>query len=70
VTRGRDAQPVTLLDRGRRLGIARIQDSWRIDDEWWRDPIRRRYYQVILDDGSFRTLYHDLVTDCWYTQNY
>jgi hypothetical protein len=47
-----------------------VQDTWQIDDEWWRDPISRRYYQVVLADGSLHTLYHDLVADRWYEQGY
>ncbi|MDQ3780751.1 MAG: hypothetical protein M3354_09440 [Chloroflexota bacterium] len=50
--------------------ILQIQDTWRIDDEWWRAPIARRYYLVLLEDDSLRTIYHDLVTGQWYAQAY
>ena len=59
-----------LVERGRRRRVARVQDSWRIDDEWWRDPIGRRYYRLVLDDGSLRTVYQDLVDGGWYEQGY
>ena len=49
--------------------IAAVQDRWRIDDEWWREhAISRMYYAVILDDGTFLTIYHDLTTDAWFEQ--
>jgi hypothetical protein len=70
LTRAPDDQPALLVERGRRRPIAQIQDAWRIDDEWWRDPINRRYYRVVLDDGSLRTLFHDPADDRWYEQPY
>jgi hypothetical protein len=49
--------------------IAAIQDHWRIDDEWWRDhTISRSYYELLLDDGTLLTVYHDLVADAWFEQ--
>jgi hypothetical protein len=47
-----------------------IQDSWHVDDEWWRDPISRHYVQVILRDGARRTLFHDRIADRWFAQSY
>lgn len=49
--------------------VARVQDRWRIDDEWWRArPVSRLYYVVVLDDDILLTLYHDLVVDAWFEQ--
>ncbi|MGI9145989.1 MAG: hypothetical protein ACR2IK_05490 [Chloroflexota bacterium] len=49
--------------------IAAVQDHWRIDDEWWREhPISRIYYELLLDDGSLLTVYHDLLADIWFEQ--
>ena len=49
--------------------IEAIQDRWRIDDEWWREhPVSRMYYQVVLDDGTLLTMYHDLQGDAWFEQ--
>jgi hypothetical protein len=49
--------------------LAAIQDRWRIDDEWWREhAVVRMYYEVILDDGTRLTIYHDLVSDSWFEQ--
>jgi hypothetical protein len=49
--------------------VARIQDRWRIDDEWWRaHPISRLYYVVLLADGRLLTLYRDRAADRWFTQ--
>lgn len=49
--------------------VARVQDCWRIDDEWWRDqPISRLYFVLLLDADSLLTIYHDLITDAWFEQ--
>jgi hypothetical protein len=45
-----------------------IRERWRIDDEWWREPISREYLSVVLDDGRLITLYHDLSDGLWYAQ--
>ena len=49
--------------------IAAIQDCWRIDDEWWREhAVSRLYYELVLDDGTMLTIYHDLLADLWFEQ--
>ncbi len=45
-----------------------VRERWRIDDEWWREPISREYLAVILDDGRVLTLYQDLSDRRWYAQ--
>ena len=62
--------PVTLHERNRRHEVKYVQDSWYVDDEWWRDPISRHYVQVILRDGAIRTLFHDCIADRWFEQTY
>jgi hypothetical protein len=62
--------PVAVIDGEHQTTIERIQDRWHIDDEWWREPIRRRYYRVALETGRVRTLYHDQARDLWFEQGY
>jgi hypothetical protein len=45
-----------------------IGEIWRIDDEWWRQQIARRYYEVVLDGGKRIVLFEDLVTGEWWMQ--
>jgi hypothetical protein len=59
-----------VLYRGVFTDVAAIHDTWRIDDEWWRDEIARRYFIVELQGGRRLTLYRDLVRDAWYAQTY
>ena len=62
--------PKAVLWRGTYQHVAAIHDTWRIDDEWWRDEIVRRYFVIELDSGRHVTVYHDLVNDAWYAQEY
>jgi hypothetical protein len=48
--------------------VETILESWRIDDEWWRQLISRRYFAVILEGGAHVVLFEDLVTHEWYMQ--
>ena len=48
--------------------IAEIVETWRIDDEWWREPISRRYVDVVLDGGKHVVLFEDLHTGQWHVQ--
>jgi hypothetical protein len=63
-------EPKAMLWRGVYKRVAAIHDSWRIDDEWWRDEIARRYFVAELEGGRRVTVYHDLVRDTWYAQSY
>ena len=62
-----DTPEQVLLDR-RACRITEIQERWRIDDEWWRTPIRRVYHRVVLEDGRILTMYRDLDTERWFVQ--
>ncbi len=65
--------PSRLRDGGRGTGdgwriVIGIGDTWRIDDEWWRRPIARRYVEAILEHGGRMVLFEDLVTGEWFAQ--
>ncbi len=62
--------PRRVTRRRQRLRIASVLDVWRIDDEWWRAEISRRYFLVVLEGGISRTIYQDLVTGEWFEQSY
>jgi hypothetical protein len=62
--------PEAVVVQGRFQRVRAIHDSWRIDDEWWRDEIARRYFAIELENGRSMTIYHDLVGDGWFAQGY
>jgi hypothetical protein len=65
-----DASGEPMAVQGRRglLAVEGIRERWRIDDEWWRLPISRLYYALVLEGGRALTLYRDLLTERWYLQ--
>jgi len=56
--------------QGRFQRVRAIHETWRIDDEWWREEIARRYFAVELENGRRLTIYHDLVSGGWFAQGY
>jgi hypothetical protein len=50
--------------------VTAVREFHRVDDEWWREPISRLYWNVTLDDGIDVTIYHDLVDGSWFEQRY
>lgn len=61
-----EGHPERVARARRVLAVDQVLESWRIDDEWWRAPISRRYHTVVLEDGAHLTLYEDLCAGAWY----
>ena len=70
VEAGPDGAPIAVTIRDRRVAVAAVLDTWRLDDEWWRCEISRRYWYVQLADGRPLTVFEDLVGGGWYAQRY
>ena len=70
VTAGEGGEPVAVMLGGHRLAVERVEDVWRIDDEWWREEVSRLYYRLLLDDGRPLVVFHDLMRDLWCEQSY
>lgn len=60
--------PLVVRTGARARRIEAIRDTWRIDDEWWRTPISRRYHDVVVEGGRRMALYQDLLSGRWYAQ--
>jgi hypothetical protein len=52
----------------RRRTVASTGEVWRVDDEWWRERISRRYFDVVLEGGKHMVLFEDLMTSQWWIQ--
>lgn len=63
-----EGRPVALHDSRRTRAVVAIRETWRIDDEWWRRPISRLYFAVVLENGGAVTLYRDLGSGRWFLQ--
>lgn len=66
----RDGAPATLVYRGGRHRVEEVADRWLIEDEWWRAPISRMYYRLLLACGLVLTVYQDRETGRWFEQPY
>jgi len=54
---------------GRTVGrVEAILESWRIDDEWWRQPISRSYLELMLEGGKRVVVFQDMITGLWFMQ--
>jgi len=51
-----------------RRSVEVVLESWRVDDEWWRRPLTRTYYELLLEGGHHVVLYRDLNTREWWMQ--
>ena len=62
----KDDLPVTIAFAGKCRQVEEIGEIWRIDDEWWRDQIARRYVEVMLVGGGHVVVYEDLIGVGWF----
>ena len=51
-----------------RKRVTEVLEVWRVDDEWWRNPVSRRYVEVALEGGGHVVLFENLVTSSWCMQ--
>ena len=59
------AEPVAV----NRLPVARVREEWRVVDRWWTDePVRRRYFDVVLENGRNAIVFQDEGNGGWFTQ--
>ncbi len=74
VETGAGGAPRAVVLRGRRHTVASVDETWRVDDEWWRStaggPLSRQYFRLVLEDGRAVTVYRDLVEGGWWMQRY
>ncbi len=64
-------RPAAVYLSGRRYAVEAVLETWRIDDEWWRQrPVGRVYYSLLLEDGRTVTVYRELVSGRWAKQAY
>ncbi len=61
-SRGR---PLTVAGRG----VEAVRESWLVEDRWWTsEPLRRRYWEVVTDDGRDEVVFRDLCEGGWWRQ--
>jgi hypothetical protein len=56
-----------LVVDGRRVDA--VRESWLVEDRWWTDaPLRRRYWEVVTEDGRDVVVFRDLEEGRWFGQ--
>jgi hypothetical protein len=63
-----DDLPVSVIFDGKCREVEEVGEVWRIDDEWWREQIARRYVEVMLVGGGHVVVYEDLMNGGWLLQ--
>ena len=65
VEAGPDGQPHEIDGHA----VEAIRESWLIEDRWWTDePVRRRYWEVVTQDGRSVVVFRDLHRGAWFEQ--
>lgn len=50
--------------------VMAIREEWRVNERWWTDrPLRRRYFDLVLETGEHLVVYHDEQTGAWFRQH-
>ena len=53
-----------------RLGVARVREEWRVVDRWWtEEPVHRRYFDTVLEDGRCSVVFYDEAGRGWFSQS-
>ncbi|MBK5229864.1 MAG: hypothetical protein JJE27_01710, partial [Thermoleophilia bacterium] len=51
------------------IPVASERERWVVEDRWWTGrPLRRRYFELVLADGSNVVVFQDLASKRWFEQ--
>jgi len=65
VLAGADGVPARLGERA----VEAVREEWVVEDRWWTGrPLRRRYFELVLEDGVNAVVFHDLARKRWFAQ--
>jgi hypothetical protein len=46
-----------------------IREEWRVVERWWTGrPVRRRYFDVVLETGENAVVFCDEISNRWFRQ--
>ncbi len=63
-----DNIPLSFLWLDKQGRIHTIENRWRIEKDWWHEPIAHDYFFVVTDNGYLATIFYDRVDDTWHFQ--
>ena len=51
------------------LGVEAVREDWVVEERWWTGrALRRRYFELVLEDGRNAVVFHDIAGGGWYAQ--
>jgi hypothetical protein len=51
------------------VAVAQVREEWRVADRWWtEEPVRRRYFDLVLVTGENVAVFYDLERERWFRQ--
>ena len=49
--------------------VETVREEWLVEDGWWTPkPLRRHYFELVLEDGRALTLFRRAGAQRWYRQ--
>jgi hypothetical protein len=49
-----------------RLAVESVREEWLVEDGWWtQKPLQRRYFEVVLEDGSDVVIFCETASNGW-----
>ena len=57
--------PITIAG----VHVDEVREFWIVEDRWWTEqPIHRHYWELITVAGRNVVVFHDKLTDGWFSQ--
>jgi hypothetical protein len=60
--------PLRLRMDGADHGEVGICNRWRVDDDWWREPVSRAYFKIVTRSGLLCVVFWDEVRGTWHLE--
>ena len=58
-----------LLDQSQAALVDAVREEWLVADRWWtEEPLRRRYFDIVLETGEHVSVFHDEERGGWFRQ--
>ena len=52
-----------------RLAVESVREEWLVEDGWWtQKPLQRRYFELVLEDGSDVVVFCEEDSGRWFRQ--
>jgi hypothetical protein len=48
--------------------VTRVLNHWRIDCDWWRSPVSREYWRLLIDDDLALECFCDRASTEWFVE--